>query len=43
MISQKLLHIVTVHAEDIANRWMKDVRTNLDTIAYKHIPEQGHC
>ena len=39
MISQKLLHIVTVHAEDIANRWMKEVRTNLDTIAYKDIPE----
>lgn len=39
MISQKLLHVVTVHAENIANRWIKDVRANLDTIAFKKIPE----
>jgi hypothetical protein len=38
MISQKLLHVVTVHADDIAERWIKDVRSNLDTIAFKNVP-----
>jgi hypothetical protein len=39
MISQMLLHIVYKHSEDIANRWMKDVQHNLDTISYMKISE----
>lgn len=39
MISQKLLHILDAHQEEIAGRWMKDVRHDLDTISYKRIPE----
>jgi hypothetical protein len=39
MISQKLLHILETHQEDIAGRWLKDVKQHLDTISYKKIPD----
>lgn len=39
MISQKLLYMVERHAENIADRWMKDIRQNLDTISYKKISD----
>lgn len=39
MISQKLLHLMTKHAEDMAARWSHDVKKNLDTINFKKLPE----
>lgn len=40
MISQKLLHILDAHHEEIAKRWMKDVRQDLDTISYKKVTDE---
>lgn len=39
MISQRLLHVLEMHNEEIAGRWIKDVHKDLDTISYKKIPK----
>jgi hypothetical protein len=43
MISQKLVHLIETHAEDLTVRWLKDVRVHVDTPTYHTFPEEKLC
>jgi hypothetical protein len=40
MISQKLVHLIESHAEELAERWLKDVLVHTDTPTYRTLPEE---
>jgi len=39
MISQKLVLLIETHADELANRWVRDVRQNEATKSYRVFPE----
>lgn len=39
MISQRLVHLIEKHAEELSRRWLKDVQQHSDTFTYHHFPE----
>lgn len=39
MITQKLVRLIEMHADELATRWLRDVRQNQDTPTYHRFPE----
>lgn len=39
MISQKLVHLIETHADELCKRWLKKVRLDEDTPTYHNFPE----
>ena len=40
MISQRLVELIETHAEELTERWLKEVRVHRDTPKYRTFPEE---
>jgi hypothetical protein len=40
MISQKLVHLIDSHSDELTLRWLKELRQHPDTFTYHHFPEE---